>query len=153
MIDLAIKHLRKEEGERLEPYKDHLGFWTLGVGHLIDCRKGGTLPPGVHCFPITRSLSRQILIDDIHRKHTDLMMSLSYWSTLSKVRRVCLISMAFQMGIKGLLGFKNTLKYIKEGEYDKAAVEMLRSDWAEQTKGRAARISEAMATNREEHLV
>ena len=153
MIDLAIKHLIKEEGLRLEPYKDHLGFWTVGVGHLIDCRKGGSIPPGVHCFPITEALTRQILVDDIHKPHTDLATTLPYWYQLSKVRQVCLISMAFQMGFKGLMGFKNTLKMIEEGNYEGAATNMLRSKWARQTPGRANRIAEAMATNEERHLV
>ena len=27
--------IKAEGGNVLEPYKDHLGFWTIGVGHLI----------------------------------------------------------------------------------------------------------------------
>ena len=154
MIDLAIKHLIKEEGIRLIPYPDSEGYWTLGIGHLIDCRKGGSIPPGVHCFPISEQLARQILVDDIHKVHTDLSMNLSYWSSLSKVRQVCLTSMAFQMGIEGLMGFKQTLFYIKWFRYQDAAVEMLDSDWArEDTPSRAKRISMAMGTDREDHLV
>jgi lysozyme len=152
MIDLAIRHLIKEEDIKLEPYKDHLGYWTIGVGHLIDCRKGGSIPIGVHCFPISEHLARQILNDDIHGVHTDLSMSLNYWRSLSKVRQVCLISMAFQMGVKGVLGFKKALKFIREGEFDKAAIEMLDSRWADQTPNRARRISMAMETDREEYL-
>ena len=153
MIDLAIKHLIKEEGLRLEPYKCSGGWWTVGVGHLIDCRKGGSIPPGVHCFPITEQLARQILTDDIHKPHTDLSMNLSYWTSLSKVRQVCLISMAFQMGVKGLFKFVNTLKMIEEGNYEGAATGMLRSLWAKQTPARANRIAEAMTTNEERYLV
>jgi lysozyme len=152
MIDLAIRHLIKEEGLRLHPYQDHMGYWTIGVGHLIDGRKGGRLPAGVYCFPISEHMAYQILTHDIHEKHTDLLMSLNYWGRLSKVRQVCLISMAFQMGLKGVLGFKKTLKFLETGKYRQAATEMLRSRWATQTGGRAARIAEAMATGSEDTL-
>ena len=37
--------LRREEGSRPHAYQDHLGFWTIGVGRLIDVRKGGGLSP------------------------------------------------------------------------------------------------------------
>ena len=153
MIDLAIRHLIKEEGLKLHPYQCPAGYWTIGVGHLIDCRKGGRLPLGIHCFPISEQQARQTLTDDIHKVHTDLVMNLSYWDSLSKVRQVCLISMAFQMGTNGLLKFKKTLHYIEKGFYDAAAMAMLNSLWAEQTHNRAARIAGAMRTDLEGWLV
>jgi lysozyme len=61
--------------------------------------------------------------------------------------------MVFQMGITGFLGFKRTQTFLKWGEYDRAAEEMLDSDWAEQTPGRAQRIANAMETDEEDHLV
>ena len=27
--------IKEEGGIILEPYKDHLGYWTIGAGHLI----------------------------------------------------------------------------------------------------------------------
>jgi len=35
------EQLRMDEGEVLHFYIDHLGFQTIGVGHLIDKRRGG----------------------------------------------------------------------------------------------------------------
>jgi lysozyme len=153
VIDLAIKHLIYEEGLRLHPYLCPLGYWTIGVGHLIDCRKGGMLPPGIHCFPISEIAARQMLTDDIHKVHTGLVMNLSFWKDLSKVRQVCLISMAFQMGIQGLLGFKNMILDLSFEQWKHAAAEMLDSRWAKQTPKRARRISEAMRTNSEAYLL
>ena len=37
----TVEQLRRNEGEVLHAYQDHLGFWTIGVGRLIDKRKGG----------------------------------------------------------------------------------------------------------------
>jgi len=33
---LAIEHLRAEEGVMPSAYQDPLGYWTIGVGRLID---------------------------------------------------------------------------------------------------------------------
>jgi lysozyme len=39
----VIEQLTREEGKRRSAYQDHLGYWTIGVGRLIDARKGGGL--------------------------------------------------------------------------------------------------------------
>ena len=48
---------------------------------------------------------------------------------------------AFQLGVSGLLGFKNTLAMIEAGKYQDAANSMLQSKWATQTPARAKRLS------------
>ena len=66
------------------------------------------------------------------------------------MRRRVLQNMAFNLGIgsaatgKGLLGFKNTLEFVRTGQYDKAADGMLASKWAKQVKGRAVRLAGEM---------
>jgi lysozyme len=54
--------------------------------------------------------------------------------------------MAFQMGVDGLLKFKNTLELIKNGKYKEASDAMLDSLWAKQTPNRASRLSAQMKT-------
>lgn len=132
-----IKQLRDEEGEVLSAYQDHLGFWTIGVGHLIDKRKGGTISPYI---------SSLLLESDIADKASDLDKSLPWWRDLDDGRQAVLLGMAFQMGINGLLGFKNTLAMVKSGNYAGAANGMLNSLWAKQTPARAKRMSEQMRT-------
>ena len=41
MIENLTDQLRRDEGCVLHAYPDHLGFLTLGIGRLIDRRKGG----------------------------------------------------------------------------------------------------------------
>src|SRR3546814_8522584 len=43
LVALATKHLNREEGRIPHAYQDSLGYWTIGVGRLIDKRKGGRL--------------------------------------------------------------------------------------------------------------
>jgi len=129
--------LRAEEGEVLYEYKDHLGFSTIGVGRLIDRRKGGG---------ITAEESAYLLNNDIQKRLVLLEQKLPWFKSLDDARRGVLLSMSFQMGVEGLLGFKNTLEMIRTGRYESAAAGMLNSLWAKQTPQRAKRHAEQMRT-------
>ena len=52
--------------------------------------------------------------------------------------------MVFQLGMTGVSKFKNTLKAVKEEDWDTAADEMLDSVWAKQTPERANELSSTM---------
>jgi lysozyme len=137
MKDDLIKQLRRDEGEILTGYQDHLGFLTIGVGRLIDKRKGGG---------ITAEESAYLLNNDIDKRQADLLRTIPWIATLDPIRFGALMNMAFQMGVDGLLGFKNTLALIREGDYATAADNMLQSLWAQQTPERAKRMSDQMRT-------
>jgi lysozyme len=131
--------LRLDEGERLTAYQDHLGYWTIGVGRLIDGRKGGG---------ISRAESATLLQHDIERIEQAIDRALPWASTLDPVRRGALVNMGFQLGVSGLLGFPQTLAAIKAGEYQQAAERMLASRWARQTPARARRLAEQVRSGR-----
>lgn len=140
MTDFTVnitRLLRGEEGEVLTEYKDHLGYSTIGVGRLIDKRKGGG---------ITAEESAYLLGNDIQKRMIELERKLPWITLLDDARRGVLLSMAFQMGVDGLLGFKNTLEMVRTGRYENAAKGMLNSKWAKQTPQRAKRHSEQMRT-------
>lgn len=136
---LLEQQLRRDEGEKLYAYRDHLGYLTIGVGRLIDKRKGGG---------ISKEESAILLANDIRCKTSELVERLPWVKQLSPARRGVLINMAFQMGVDGLLGFKNTLQMIKEGRYEEASRAMLNSLWAQQTPERAVRLARQMATDK-----
>lgn len=143
--------LRNEEGVKHQPYQDHLGYWTIGVGHLTDERKGGSLPEWAQAeLDRTGRLSDasvdKLLEDDIIKVVNQLEDKIWWSVNLDPVRYTVLLDMAFQMGINGLLGFKNTLAMIENDDYDRAADGMLNSLWARQTPNRAKRRSDEMRT-------
>lgn len=129
--------LRRDEGEVLTAYQDHLGFWTLGVGRLIDKRKGGG---------ITHEESDYLLSNDIDKREAELLRRAPWMANLDAARFGALLNMAFQMGVDGLLGFTNTLALLRAGDYPGAAAGLLQSKWAGQTPERAQRISKQVAT-------
>lgn len=135
MNEEMVRLLRGDEGEVLTAYQDHMGFWTIGVGILIDKRKGGGITPEESAY---------LLANRLREKEAELNRRLPWWNELCAARRGVLLSMAFQMGVDGLLGFKNTLAMVKGGDYTGAAKGMLNSLWARQTPERAGRMAEQM---------
>lgn len=129
-----------EDDEDFVPhaYQDHLGYWTIGIGRLIDKRKGGG---------ITRAEALYLLDNDIARVVAALSRQ-PWWAAVKddEVRRNVIISMAFQMGVEGLLGFVNTLRAVSERRWKDAAAGMAASKWATQTPDRAARLIGMMDT-------
>jgi len=134
IVDLK-QQLIREEGAESCAYQDSLGYWTIGVGRLIDSRKGGGLSNEEIDF---------LLENDIKRNYEAVLKALPWMEKLSDQRQAVLIEMAFQMGVGGLLQFKRTLGSIEDGQYGEAAVEMLDSLWAQQTPERAKRLSKQM---------
>jgi lysozyme len=130
-----IKELRRDEGVIDHAYQDSLGYWTIGVGRLIDKKKGGKL---------TDEEIDYLLMNDIKVCVADLDKSLPWWRSLTDARRRVLVNMRFNLGLGGLLSFTNTLKFIETGQYKKAATNMLSSKWAKQVGQRANRLAAMM---------
>lgn len=134
-----IEMLRHEEGVRYKPYKDHLGYWTIGVGHLIDPSKGAKWIEG----PLTDAQVDALLDEDIAKVERGLP---EWMRDLDPVRYAIMVDMAFQMGVAGLMGFKNTLANVRAGRYTQAADNMQQSLWYRQTPNRANRRIKEMRT-------
>jgi len=135
-----IAELRRDEGVEYEPYKDTVGIDTVGVGHNLKA-KPIQLP-----YPLTDYQIDSILADDLEAVFNGLDRVMPWWRGLTHARQRVMANMAFNMGIAGLAGFRNTLLYIQNGEYEKAADGMLASKWAKQVGKRANRLAEMMVT-------
>lgn len=135
MISSITEQLMRDEGCVLHAYDDSLGYATLGVGRLIDQRKGGG---------ITAEEAAYLLANDIRRKTAEVIAALPWAEHMDPVRFAVLVSMAFQLGIAGLLGFKNTLTLIQGGNFDQAADNMVMSKWHSQTPARCERLAKQM---------
>ena len=134
------RQLRGDEGVKKHAYQDHLGYWTIGVGRLVDARKNGS---GLRSHEID-----YLLANDIDERLEELTRRLPWFQNLDDARRGVLLNMSFQMGVDGLLGFKNTLEMVRQGKYSQAADAMLQSLWAKQTPARAKRMSDQMRDGR-----
>lgn len=136
-----LADLRRDEGCRLQAYPDPLSGgepWTIGYGHT-----GREVVPGLVW---TETTALAVLTDDAVRTAAGLDTAVPWWRSLDDLRQDVLMNMAFQMGVRGLLGFKATLNMVVHGDYASAADHMLDSAWARQTPNRAKRLALQMRT-------
>ena len=135
--------LKRDEGNVLHKYKDSLGYETIGVGHLLDKRKGGkTLREvlGIDKDTITPSESDYILVKDINATSKELYKKLPWLEQQPKNIQTDLLNMAFNLGVTGLMKFNNTLKRIKNFDYKIAVSNLRKSLWRKQVGIRADNI-------------
>ena len=133
---MTIKEqLIRDEGKNRKMYQDAVGVWTIGVGHNLEA-KG-----------LSDRAIDVILEDDIADAKADLASAMSWATQLSEPRLGVLINMSFNLGIVGLLGFKNMLKAIRESRWEDAAAAMLDSVYATQVGARAQRLAKQLITN------
>ena len=141
---VMAEDLRLEEGEVKKnglhvAYQDHLGFWTLGIGRLIDARKGGGL---------TDEEVYYLVQNDIARRHAELTRRMPGYVKLSPVRQRAILNMAFQLGVDGVLKFKKMIAALGRFDYAAAEAEALDSKWAKQdTPQRARRVAKSLRTD------
>ncbi|MCK9335564.1 MAG: lysozyme [Candidatus Cloacimonetes bacterium] len=139
--------LVRHEGLRIKPYRCTAGKLTIGIGrNLEDCG-------------ISQSEAYVMLINDIMNCEKQLQAKIpDIYNGLDEVRKSVLLNMRISipqsrfaplrepcyLGINGLLGFKNTLAFVKAGDWERAANNMLVSRWAKQVGRRAIELSELM---------
>lgn len=128
------EQLKKHEGLRLKPYTDTVGKLTLGIGRNLE-DKG-----------ITEQEALFMLNNDVNYFYTNLTKILPWIARLDDARQNVLVNMAFNLGVAGLMSFKNTLKLVEKGHYVAGASAMLDSKWARQVGYRAEELAEQMRT-------
>lgn len=131
------RQLVRHEGLKLSAYQDHLGFWTIGVGRLIDARRGGG---------ITEPEAMLLLDNDVKVCLEDLALW-PWFQRLNAVRQRALIDMRFQLGSAGFQGFRQMRAALEAGDPVRAAQLARQSKWArEQTPQRAATVTAMLET-------
>lgn len=141
-----IQILKFEEGFREKPHIDTEGYPTVGTGFKIG-PKGA--PLSHYQFTLPEEVSDvwlQSLVDTALARMVMNKPIIEAMEGCSVPRKDVLVSMAYQMGVAGLAGFKNTLAMIARGDFDGASAGMLNSKWAKQTPARAKRHAEVMRT-------
>ena len=136
-----IKRIKKNEGFSSIPYKDQLGFLTIGYGHLI-------LSSEKHLIKNKSSKKKleKIFIQDFNKAIEGYKKYLKK-ETSNKKEEELLIEMVFQMGIKGVLNFKNLLINIRKKNKHLVCFEMMNSLWYKQTPKRVKTIIKIFLKN------
>ena len=124
------KRIKKNEGYSKKPYKDQLGFYTIGFGHLIR-------PYEKIYFKKTFSKKYfEELFEYDFNIALNCYKKFLYKKNHKKAEKELLIEMIFQLGIKGVLKFKRMLFYLNNKKKYMASLEMIDSLWYKQTPKR-----------------
>ena len=137
ILPALLSSIKQHEGFVSYAYEDGGGYWTIGYGTLIDKRGGG----------ITQDEAIYLLSNRLNAMIENLDTDLPWWRFLDDARQNVLAEMAYQMGVNGLLEFKNMLIHLKARQYPEAAQAGLDSEWAKvQSPARAKELMQIMST-------
>lgn len=124
-------YIKQEEGYRRHMYKCPSGKWTIGIGLNLEAG-------------LPEDEAEAILRLRLDKLKAQLGAELPWFKNLNEARQAALLSMAYQMGLAGLLKWQRTLGHVASGDYEAAAAEMVKSRWYTQTQGRARRTAYMM---------
>ena len=145
-VRMNIEQLRKElevdEGVKYEIYKDHLGYPTFGIGHLVidsDPEHGQEVGTPVSEDRVIEAFDNdvQIVLADCERLYND-------FNVLPEEVQLIIANMMFNMGRPRLSKFKGMKAGVDAQDWNKAADEMIDSAWYKQVPNRAGRLVKRM---------
>ena len=167
--DSDFDQLKRDEGFRAAVYNDSVGVKTIGYGFNLE-RSGAQAAldeAGINKSVADLKSGRATLtepealklmkteygkFEGVAQRYVDTGKP-GTWEGLSRDRQRVLTNMAYNMGEGGLGQFVKTRKHIQDGDFTRAAEEMLSgadggpSLWSTQVGDRATRLSARMASD------
>jgi lysozyme len=128
------RQLIVHEGLKLKPYKCTSDKLTIGVGRNLEA-KG-----------ISEDEAMVMLDNDIVYFEEQLRRRLPNFRDVTPCRQAVLVNMAFNLGVNGLLNFKNMLAAMVNEDFTEAAAQLLDSRYAKQVGRRANELAEQLKT-------
>lgn len=139
ITESLINQIKYDEGVVLEVYKDHLGYDTCGVGHLLV--KGNPEYGSPVGTPISESACDNYLKLDLQVAWDECKILYQPWfKDFPQEAKEILINMMFNLGRPRLTKFKNFNKAVMRKDWKSAAVEGRDSLWHRQVTKRAERL-------------
>jgi lysozyme len=141
-MDFIKKMLMVDEGVKTTVYKDTKNILTVGVGHNLQAS------PARHIIQRTLKLGDKISMAevdalfsyDLEMTKNALKTNIKGFAALPQRYQYVLINMTFNLGITGVLQFKNMLKAMKAGN-DKGTIAAIKdSKYYTQVPNRAKRM-------------
>ena len=133
------KEITSDEGCVLKVYEDHLGYKTVGIGHLVR-------PEDIEYHlnvgdPITQTRADELFFKDINIVLKECEDNFhNNWRDWPEEVKLIIANMAFNLGLPRLTKFKKMFAALNKGDYQTASKEGLDSKWAKQVYNRAKRL-------------
>jgi len=140
----VYEQLKIDEGVEYEIYKDHLGYPTFGVGHLVletDPEHGQEVGTPVSEDRVKECFEKDL---DTAISECNALYEEGVFGDLPGEVQEILVNMMFNMGRTRLSKFKKMHAAILEGNWTEAAKEGRDSLWYRQVTNRADRLMERL---------
>ena len=131
--------LVRDEGQRLKVYMDTTGNLTVGIGHKVlpaDHLHAGQVIDTARMYTLFRT--------DLDKAIQACATGLQGWDSMPETAHEVLVNMVFNMGLRGVQQFVNTLYEMRQGHWRHAAEHMRHSKWYTQVGQRAERLCQRL---------
>ncbi len=128
----AKEMIKVHEGLRLKKYTDSEGHLTIGYGHLV--RANESMPDQIS------KATADKLFDQDFEHHKNAATKIPGFDKASAMQKAALIDLTFNMGPSWYREFPKFVKAFQAGNFDKAADELVDSQWYKQVKRRGPTI-------------
>ena len=125
----TINQLKIDEGFREFMYECTAGKTTIGYGLNLEAG-------------ITEEEASIILRHRLRRISSSL--DYNWYRNINDVRKGVILNMVYQMGLTGVLKFRKMIAAMADRDFNRAADEMMDSNWYKQTPNRAQRLIDTM---------
>ncbi|WP_270830814.1 glycoside hydrolase family protein [Aeromonas sp. QDB03] len=146
-----------DEGKKNNLYFDHLGYPTIGIGHLIAREKLSKAQAIQRLDQLmkrsTGGVISDIEVSELFKQDLSVVMNsikkqafFPIYLKLDQSRQTAIQNMVFNLGAKGVQGFPSMWRALDKGNYEEAARHALDSLWARQVPNRAKRVTNTIRT-------
>ena len=140
--DYGIPQTKQFEGFRDKTYIDTKGNPTIGYGFNLNDKNMRSMVPAdvlAGARPLSQDEADKIFLVRYNQAARDAFgyLGSENMAKLDPQRQAIIVDMAYNLGPNKLAGFKGVKKAIEQGDYTRAASEMMDSNWYKQTGNRA----------------
>lgn len=156
-LDILREMIAFDEGKVLKIYRDSLGYYTVGIGHLLT--KKDSLKEAISILDqqVGRNTNGNITNDEaamLFEKDLEVVLKgvkrntllNEVYQAIDPTRRLALLNMVFQLGEAGTANFKNSMRIAINNDWTKLESNLKQSLWYKQTKNRATRVIQVFSS-------
>ncbi|WP_243878372.1 glycoside hydrolase family protein [Helicobacter pylori] len=122
------------EGFSPSVYTDKTGHPTIGYGYNLS----------VYSYESKSITKAYGLLTDILKENYKAILSYGWYKNLDAMRRMVILDLSYNLGLNGLLKFKQFIKAIEDKNYALAVERLQKSPYFNQVKKRASRNMEIL---------
>lgn len=122
------------EGFSLSIYTDKTEHPTIGYGYNLS----------VYSYEGKRITKAYGLLTDILKENYKALLSYGWYKNLDAMRKMVILDLSYNLGLSGLLKFKQFIKAIEDKNYALAVERLQKSPYFNQVKKRASRNMEIL---------